>query len=79
MRPRVNSDLDRIGTQRGRSLSNFVHSAGCESPLLALFGPDRPGWRRLFLKVQGTSQLRAPRSENDPTQTLSRVGACLAT
>ena len=28
--------------------------------LLALFGPDRPGSRRLFLRVKRTSQLRAP-------------------
>src|SRR5205814_9458286 len=26
--------------------------------LLALFGPDRPGWRRLFLRVKGTARLR---------------------
>jgi hypothetical protein len=24
-------------------------------PLMALFGPDRPGWRRLFLRVKRTS------------------------
>ena|SRR5882724_4751789 len=39
------------------------------SPLLALFGPDRRGWRRLFLRVQRTSQLRAPKSEKDPKRT----------
>jgi hypothetical protein len=39
------------------------------STLSALFGPDRPGWRRLFLRVKRTSQLRAPKSENDPELT----------
>ena len=33
---------------------------------MALFGPDRLGWRRMFLRVKRTSQLRAPKSENDP-------------
>jgi len=37
-------------------------------PHMALFGPDRPGWRRLFLRVKRTSQLRAPKSENDPSE-----------
>ena len=37
--------------------------------LLALFGPDRPGWRRLFLRVKRTAQLRARTSEFDPTET----------
>src|ERR1700675_2868119 len=36
-----------------------------------LFGPDKPGWRRLFLRVQPTSQLRAPKSENDPERSLT--------
>jgi len=36
------------------------------SPLLALFGPDRPGWRRLFLRVKRTAQWRARTSEFDP-------------
>jgi hypothetical protein len=43
-------------------------------PPLALFGPDRPGWRCLFLRVKRTSQLRARTSEFDPTRT-SRVDA----
>jgi len=39
--------------------------------LLALFGPDRPGWRRLFLRVKRTAQLRARTSEFDPPQTFA--------
>src|SRR5439155_5275324 len=39
-------------------------------PLLALFGPDRPGRRRLFLRVMRTSPLRAPKSESDPKRSL---------
>src|SRR2546426_2665859 len=35
--------------------------------LMALFRPDRPGRRRLFLRVKRTAQLRAP-SEFDPQQ-----------
>jgi hypothetical protein len=33
---------------------------------MALFGPDGPGWRRLFLKVKQTAELRALTSEFDP-------------
>src|SRR5258705_9715032 len=33
---------------------------------LALFGPDRPGWRRLFLRVKRTAQLLTQTSEFDP-------------
>src|SRR3954466_15135032 len=38
---------------------------------MALFGPDRPGWRRLFLRVKRTDQLRARTSEFDPQRKLS--------
>ena len=37
-------------------------------PLMALFGPDRPGWRRLFLRVKRTAELRTQTSEFDPFQ-----------
>ena len=37
-----------------------------EGPQLALFGPDRPGSRRLFLRVERTAELRARTSEFDP-------------
>jgi hypothetical protein len=35
----------------------------CMSPQVALFGPDRPGWRRLFLRVKRITNARA-QSEN---------------
>jgi hypothetical protein len=38
-------------------------------PELALFGPDRLGWRRLFLRVKRTAQLRTQTSEFDPNRT----------
>ena len=45
----------------------------CMSPVVALFGPDRPDWRRLFLRVKRTSQLRTQTSEFDPTETSSLI------
>ena len=44
----------------------------------APFGPERPGWRRLFLRVKRTDQLRARTSENDPSRTLVALGQQLA-
>src|SRR6266446_9136464 len=41
---------------------------------MALFGPDRPSWRRLFLRVERTAQLRARTSEFDPEQKSAVVG-----
>jgi|EndMetStandDraft_5_1072996.scaffolds.fasta_scaffold30753_4 hypothetical protein len=51
---------------------------GRERPKLALFGPDRPSRRRLFLRVKRTSGLRAPKSENDPTRTGGATFCCCA-
>jgi hypothetical protein len=47
----------------------MAHILVMECRLVALFGPDRPGWRRLFLRVKRTAQLRARTSEFDPMRT----------
>jgi hypothetical protein len=47
----------------------------CMSLLLALCGPDRPGWRVCFLRVKRTSQLRARTSEFDPKQSFGFLDA----
>jgi hypothetical protein len=52
-----------------RLLSGGGDCGSQECPELALFGPDRPGWRRLFLRVKRTSQLRTQTSEFDPEET----------
>jgi hypothetical protein len=40
--------------------------ANLSFPFMALFGPDRPDWRRLFVRVKRTFQLRTQTSEFDP-------------
>src|ERR1700694_3485724 len=50
------------------------------SPLsrsLALFGHAGAARRCPFIEVKRTSQLRAPKSENDPTETSSGIGPAI--
>ena len=65
------SSFCRIERQNSFAASAYAATSRPVFPVLAPFGPDWLGWRRLFLRIKRTSQLRAPKSENDPTRTHS--------
>ena len=44
---------------------------------MALFGHAGAARRCPFIEVKRTSQLRAPKSENDPTETSSGIGPAI--
>jgi hypothetical protein len=71
--PELNAPLQRPDTLMQLSRSSFSEIRLVKRGRaihIGTFLPDRPGWRRLFLRVKRTSQLRTQTSEFDPNETL---------